>query len=91
MLLLTPNGSFDSDSEDDIDLNDRYSKQRLNPFALIRYFSRLLNKQLPNLKNKSWLCYRCLNSFVSKNNLEKHSIDCSNLNKTQVTYPKNKV
>lgn len=45
-----------------------------------------MNKQLPNVKNKTYLCERCLVNFTLQENLKRHLFDCRNL-KTKITLP----
>ncbi|KAJ8931580.1 hypothetical protein NQ314_015492 [Rhamnusium bicolor] len=92
-LLMLPCNYYDSDSDNDNDLEEMdlgmydNDNERLYHFALIKDLSRLINKQVGNVKNKKYFCERCLNHFITKNALDKHLIDCKNLNKSKITLP----
>lgn len=92
------NSEGGDDSENEMDWsNDNDSSSSNNAkkpifhFAYIKNLSKLLNKQVGHIKNKKWFCERCLNHFRTNMSLEKHAIDCKNLNKTRITLPTEKI
>lgn len=92
-LLMLPCNYYDCDSDnesDEMDLDNTYDDERLYHFAVIKDLSRLINKQVGNVKNKKWFCERCLNHFITENALHKHLVDCKKLNKSKITLPSEK-
>jgi hypothetical protein len=73
---------------DDDDCIDSDQDCNLYHFAFIKDLSRLVGKQMGNVKNKKWLCYRCLNYFSNEVHLQNHIKDCKNINNTKVVMPK---
>lgn len=75
-----------NDDDEDISTVDYKNIKTQKHFALIQNLSRLLCKQTVDIKHK-FFCGRCLNNFKTTNSLEKHMINCQNLNKTKITLP----
>ncbi|KAJ8937097.1 hypothetical protein NQ318_011493 [Aromia moschata] len=92
LMLQCNNEDENSNEELDFDLKT-IQQQRKYHFSLIENVSRLLNKQTGHLKDKKLYCERCLNHFYTLTSLNKHLLDCENLNKTKITLPleKNKI
>ncbi|XP_070526693.1 uncharacterized protein [Cardiocondyla obscurior] len=53
-------------------------------FALIKNLSRLLSIQLNKTKNRKYFCDRCLQYFSSSDRMEKHSVECMNINECAI-------
>lgn len=75
---------IDSDSDNDSDLENQ---KTIYHFAWIRNLSRLVKSQITKHKSATWLCDRCLNHFQTEISLEKHKIDCRNINECRVIFP----
>lgn len=65
----------DDENEDDNEFKIKYH------YVWIKNLSRLLGKQHSKTTNTVHYCIRCLNGFSSAHCLQKHSIDCAQLNK----------
>lgn len=78
---------FSADNSNTVNKGDDLN-QRIFHFSLIKNLSRLTCKQLNNTKNKKWLCERCLNHFITEDNLRKHTIMCKQMNTTKLIVPK---
>lgn len=75
------------------DENDQLMSSNINDykpiyhFALIKDLSRLLCRQMGNLKSKKYFCDRCLNHFFSEEILNRHIFICSKMNKSKISVP----
>lgn len=92
-LLMVP-CEYDCDDDDSDDNEDENIIENLNTsyyhFAYIKNLSRLIHKQVGHLKNKNWFCERCLNHFKTDYALQKHFIDCRNMNTCKIVLPTEK-
>lgn len=90
LLLIKNVNYFNHSGDEDIDV-DNFKvippTNRLYHFALIKNLSALVSRQLPCKRTKKHFCNRCLNRFVTKENLEKHYLQCHNLNTTKIVLP----
>ncbi|KAF2898595.1 hypothetical protein ILUMI_07580 [Ignelater luminosus] len=57
------------------------------PWCWIKNLSRLVSKQTFNRQHKVWICERCLHYFHSEDKLQKHEVDCSEINECRVQMP----
>src|SRR6056300_692760 len=61
----------------------------VNHYCWIKNMSRLVNKQTRvNYKNKKFFCHRCLNSFNTKDTLDKHDEYCKDHEAVSLKLPK---
>lgn len=59
-------------------------------YCWIKNLSKLLSSQVIKRRNKKFFCDRCLNYFYKQEQLEKHSINCTNQNECQIELPDEK-
>lgn len=82
LLALENKQSESSDSEtDDEDLSN------IHHFALITNLSGLVNSQMARIRNKTYICNSCLNHFITKEALDRHTQNCTKMNLTQLKMP----
>jgi hypothetical protein len=79
-------GDDDDDDADDDDDDDEKQKTIFH-FTYINNLSRLISKQVGNVKKKKCFCERCLNRFLNEGVLKKHLDDCKVLNETKMILP----
>lgn len=87
-LLMIQNKYFNEKYNDEIhDDNDDDDDIKYH-FCWIKDLSKLVSSQLSKYKGKLWICDICLNYFNNEKKFNLHSIDCSEINKCKVSFPK---
>lgn len=89
--LLLLEEYYVNEDEDEADNDDDYDTPppKLH-YVWIKNLSRLVRKQLTNSKNKCFICDKCLHFFNTSEKLEKHEVDCEQLNKCKIVLPAQK-
>lgn len=86
LLMLKSDLDMEIDGEGE-NVVDYIQSNTIYHFMWIKNLSRLLSKQVTNHNGQIFLCDRCLNYFHSELLLQKHTVDCSNLNKCRIEMP----